>query len=40
MNKIMDIVEGGYLVDIMAFPNGCFDSTKTYNNIIYYDENI
>jgi len=36
----MDIVEGGYLVDIMAFPNGCFDSTKAYNNIIYYDENI
>ena len=40
MNKIMDIVEGGYLVDIMTFPNGCIDSAKTYNNIIYYDENI
>jgi serine/threonine protein kinase len=40
MNKIMDIVEGGYLADIMTFPNGCVDSTQTYNNIIYYDENI
>ena len=40
MNKIMDIVEGGYLADIMTFPNGCVDSIKTYNNIIYYDENI
>jgi len=40
MNKIMDILEGGYLVDIMTFPNGCVDSTKAYNNIIYYDENI
>ena len=40
MNKIMDIVEGGYLADIMTFPNGYVDSTKAYNNIIYYDENI
>ena len=40
MNKIMDILEGGYLADIMAFPNGFIDSTKKFNNIIYYDENI
>ena len=40
MNKIMDIVEGGYLADIMALPNGYIDSTKKYNNIIYYDENL
>ena len=40
MNKIMDIVEGGYLTDIMALPNGYIDSTKKYNNIIYYDENL
>jgi len=39
MNKIMDILEGGYLADIMIFPNGCVDSTKKFNNIIYYDEN-
>ena len=40
MNKIMDIVEGGYLTDIMTLPNGYIDSTKKFNNIIYYDENI
>ena len=40
MNKIMDILEGGYLADIMTFPNGCVDSTKKFNNIIYYDENL
>ena len=40
MNKIMDIVEGGYLTDIMALPNGYIDSTKKFNNIIYYDENL
>ena len=40
MNKIMDILEGGYITDIMAFPNGYIDLSKKFNNIIYYDENL
>ena len=42
INKIMNIVEEGYLPDIMNFPNGSIDSEQIhkYNNILYYDENI
>ena len=39
-NKILTFVEGGHLPDIMKFPNGSENETKTFNNIIYYDENI
>ena len=34
--KILSFVKGGHLPDIMNFPNGGI----TFNNIIYYDENI
>jgi len=39
-NKLMDIIEAGYLPDIMNFSNGLIESKKIYNNIIYYDENV
>jgi len=42
MNKIMGIIEGGHLPNIMDFPNGWINSEKEmkFNNIIYYDDNI
>ena len=42
INKVMDIIEGGHLPNIMDFPNGCINSEKEmkFNNIIYYDDNI
>ena len=42
MNKVMAIIEGGHLPNIMDFPNGCINSEKEmkFNNIIYYDDNI
>ena len=39
-NKIVNIIEGGYLPDIMDFSNDYVDPSKKFNNIIYYDENI
>ena len=40
MNKVMSIIEGGLLPDIMEFPNGLINYTNKFNNIIYYNENI
>ena len=34
-DKILSLVKGGHLPDLMMFPNG----DKIFNNIIYYDEN-
>jgi len=39
-DKILTLVEGGHLPDIMNFPNGSENKTEIFNNIIYYDENI
>ena len=39
MYKILNIVEGGYLPDVMNFPNGMTNELQIFNNIIYYDEN-
>ena len=41
MNKIMEIIEGDHLSDIMNFPYINIKSKKEmkFNNIIYYNEN-
>ena len=38
--KILNLVEGGHLPDLMNFPNGSTNEQQIFNNIIYYDENI
>ena len=40
VNKILSLVEGGHLPDIMNFSNGSANGKTRFNNIIYYDENI
>ena len=40
VNKILSLVEGEHLPDIMNFSNGSANGKKGFNNIIYYDENI
>jgi hypothetical protein len=40
INKILSIVEAGHLPDIMSFPNERLTGKPTYNNILYYDDNI
>ena len=41
MNKILEIIEGDHLPDIMDFPYSNIESKKEmkFNNIIYYNEN-
>ena len=39
-NKILNIVEGGHLPDVMNFHNVSENESQKFNNIIYYDENI
>ena len=40
MNRIISLVEGGHLPDIMSFPNGKLQRNSIYNNILYYDDNV
>ena len=42
INRIINLVEGDNLPDIMNFPNGIINSNETskFNNILYYDENL
>ena len=40
VKKILTYVEGDHLPDIMSYPNGSINEEQTFNNIIYYDENI
>ena len=40
INRIISLVEGGHLPDIMSFPNGKFKRNPIYNNILYYDDNV
>jgi len=40
VDKILSLVEGQHLPDIMNFSNGSANGEKCFNNIIYYDENI
>ena len=40
VDKILTLVEGEHLPDIMNFSNGSANGKKGFNNIIYYDENI
>jgi len=40
VDKILSLVEGGHLPDIMNFSNGSVNGKTRFNNIIYYDENI
>ena len=40
IDKIMDLVDGDNLPDIMSFSNGRFNGEEIFNNIIYYDTNI
>ena len=40
LDKILSLVEGEHLPDIMNFSNGSANGKNRFNNIIYYDENI
>ena len=40
VDKILSLIEGGHLPDIMNFSNGSANGKTRFNNIIYYDENI
>ena len=40
LDKILSLVEGEHLPDIMNFSNGSANGKTLFNNIIYYDENI
>ena len=40
VDKILSLVEGEHLPDIMNFSNGSANGNNRFNNIIYYDENI
>ena len=40
MDKILTLVEGEHLPDIMNFSNGSANGKTCFNNIIYYDENL
>ena len=40
LQKILSLVEGEHLPDIMNFSNGSANGKTLFNNIIYYDENI
>ena len=40
VGKILSLVEGEHLPDIMNFSNGSANGQKRFNNIIYYDDNI
>ena len=40
VEKILTLVEGEHLPDIMNFSNGSANGKKLFNNIIYYDENV
>jgi hypothetical protein len=40
LEKILSLVEGDHLPDIMNFSNGSSNGKTLFNNIIYYDENI